>query len=96
MGNLWHKPTERPKERSRHCVYVLRKRGRRLICDSGLFIENDWIDEKPYIALVETKILWSEVYLWAYDYEFSRMIQTTFKKRQRKYHLRHESTRFSN
>ena len=89
---LWHKPIEKPKDGS---IYVIRIfKNRRYYIDSGWYrSDND------YVALDETKIFWNEVYLWCYNSEFSRMIKTTFKKRQRIYHLRKiqdESTRIFN
>lgn len=80
-NNLWHKPTERP---SNGYIYFIKiYKSRRYRVDSGYYV-----NDREYIALDETKVFWNKIYLWCYPSEFSKMIQTTFKKRQRVFHLR--------
>ncbi len=83
-NNLWHKPTEKPsKQRVGYIYFITIYKNRRYGIDSG------WYCSKyDYVALEETKVYWNEIYLWCYDSEFSKIIQTTFRKRQRIYHLR--------
>ena len=96
MKNLWHKPEEKPRKRSSHWIYFIRKYGcKKYAVDSGYYVKNEYRQDEfsEYIDLEETKVFWNEIYLWCYEYEFSKMIQPTFRKRQRKYHLRNESKR---
>lgn len=95
MKNLWHKPTEKPKNFSRICFIT--RYHRRYFVGNGDYIYDNTAEEddmlREYLSDEEGfRFRWEDnkVFLWCYPNEFSKMIQTTFKKRQRKHHLRHE------
>ncbi len=99
MKNLWHKPEEKPKNFSR-IVFIRKYRRRYYIVGNGDYVKDDTVSEDDllheYLSDEEGfRFRWKDnkIYLWCYPYEFSKMIQFTFKKRQRKYHLRNESKR---
>lgn len=84
---MWHTPEERPKEKVSQFIYIVRRYGKNYLVDCGRYVNCKYYNPSEYVNLEEAIVPWDKIYLWCYCHEFSKMIQTTFK-RQRNYHLR--------